>query len=124
MLPHCLTPITLPAACLPLVLIGATVAQIPCRHEPHESSRQMPDIRLQAIPLRQNYRSVPCILGGVHIRNVRFWSYIFMANVKFMPLIAIDLPGTIVPVPFSPPALIVISEPEMEYFPLPDVAKE
>ena len=32
------TPITLPAACLPLVTIGASVTQIPCRHGPQQST--------------------------------------------------------------------------------------
>jgi hypothetical protein len=47
--PHCNTPITLPAACLPLVTIGDAVTQIPCRHGTHAIPLQMPDIRLQTL---------------------------------------------------------------------------
>ena len=70
-LPHRTTPITLPAACLPLVLFGAPVPQIPCWHGPQQSPPQMPDIRLQAIPQQPQHQSVSCPWGGVHIGRVR-----------------------------------------------------
>ena len=58
--PHRQTPITLPAACLPLVATGASVTQIPCRHGTHSIPQQMPDIRLQVFPQQPIYRSASC----------------------------------------------------------------
>jgi hypothetical protein len=65
--PRAKLPITLPAACLPLVTIGATVPQIPCWHGPLQGLIQMPDIRLQAFPQQPHHQSVSCLWGGVNI---------------------------------------------------------
>ena len=63
--PHRLTPITLPAASrLPLATIGATVFADSMSARATQSPLTMPDIRLQAHPRCQNYRSVSLLLGG------------------------------------------------------------
>lgn len=68
--PHATMPITLPAASrLPLVAIGTACADSMSARAT-QSSLQMPDIRLHALP-RPHYRSVSLLFGGVHIRKVR-----------------------------------------------------
>jgi hypothetical protein len=70
--PHRLTPITLPAASrVPLVAIGASVTQIPCRHEPSRAHSRCRIYVCRLKPRCQKNRSISCFAEGVHIRQVR-----------------------------------------------------
>ena len=71
--PHRMTPITPPAepllaAHLPVATIGASVLADSMSARATQSPLTMPDIRLQALPSCQIYRSASSLLGGVHIR--------------------------------------------------------
>jgi hypothetical protein len=70
--PHCVTPITLPAAlCLPLVAFGASVTQVPCRHGPTRAHFRCRIYDCRRNPHSHHYRSLCPLAEGVHIRLVR-----------------------------------------------------
>src|ERR1700674_1507631 len=90
--PHRLTPITLPAAArLPLVLIGAPVTQIPCRHGPSRVHNRCRIYVCRLNPTRHSYRSISCLFEGVHIDGLEPLIFVLcfegeeVANCIFLP---------------------------------------